>query len=99
MSSSTASASPTAASASAGVTALRPWLRRVAIIFSPVASTRINDTEESAPGTRTAPLQSMSSRTRDPDDAIAHFVVVAAERAGKGHFAAEPGHGDRGIAG
>src|SRR5262249_23308403 len=38
--------------------------RRVAIVFSPSVSTKIKDTEEIAPGTRMASLQSIFSRIR-----------------------------------
>ena len=78
---------------------LRPWSRRVAIIFSPAASIKISDTEEIAPGTRTALLQSMFSRRRLSTMRSSEFVVVVAERAGEADRAAKPGRRNGGIAG
>ena len=57
----------------------------------------MSDTEAVPPSTRTAPLQSMPSRFQVRDDAIAHVVAAAAERAGEGDAPAEPRDRDRGI--
>ena len=73
--------------------------RRVAMVFSPSASSKISDTEAVPPSTRTAPLQSMPSAVKFANDAVADLVVGAAERSGEGHAPAQPRDGDRGIGG
>src|SRR6185437_8928207 len=57
----TASAPATNADASGGNASPSRSPRRVAIVFSPWPSSRINDTDAVAPATRTTPLQSMPS--------------------------------------
>src|SRR5450755_1640244 len=64
LSTSTASASATSPAGSGGSTLPRLTPRRVAMVFSPVASSRISDTEAVPSFMRTTPLQSMPSLAR-----------------------------------
>src|ERR1700690_1674924 len=64
LSTSTASASATSPAASGGSTLPRLTPRRVAMVFSPVASSRISDTEAVPFFMRATPLQSMPSLAR-----------------------------------
>jgi len=60
----TASACATRAAASRGRAPSSPWPRRVAMDFSPPASSKMSETDAPAPATRSTPVQSTPSAAR-----------------------------------